>query len=118
MSDRLFRLLDDGANLWLSSNRGVLLVPRAQLHGVLDGSSKALSVWTLDHTDGMPGQPNGGSWPAGWRSARGELLIPTGQGVALIAPSRLHTLRTHKVDVESPRSASTARPTTAGSHRW
>ena len=97
--ERLFRILDDGHHLWLSSNRGVLQVARTQVEAVLDGDPLQPSVWVVDHADGLPGQTNGGSWPAGWRSADGRLLFPTGDGVGEILPARLQAERSSQLSV-------------------
>lgn len=91
--ERLFRILDDGDSFWLSSNRGVLQLSRRQVEAVLDGGNSHLSVWVVDHADGLPGQTNGGTWPAGWRSHDGRLLFPTGGGIGEVLPARLQASR-------------------------
>ena len=101
--ERLFRLLDDGQHLWLSSNRGVLQVARAQVQQVLDAAKGHVRVWVVDHTDGLPGQTNGGSWPAGWRTDDGRLLFATGDAVGEVLPGRLASARSLQVPVEVER---------------
>lgn len=89
-SDTLFRVLDDGlGKLWLSSNNGLYAVRRGELDEIDAGRRQLLAVDVVDHTDGMPSsQANGGSSPAGWRSADGRLWFPTSGGVAVVDPAR------------------------------
>ena len=99
--ERIFRILPDGDQLWLSSARGVFRVHRAELKRVADGQLARLSVDVVDQTDGLPGgQGNGGSWPAGWRTRDGRLLFPVSEGVAEIEPRRLDGRRLRAVPVE------------------
>lgn len=98
--DKLFRILDDGEHLWLSSNRGVLRVARHELEQVHNGELLQLSVLVVDQTDGMPDQSNGGSWPAGWLTRMGSLLFPTANGLGRIEQDRLQARRVAPVPVE------------------
>lgn len=98
--ERLFRLLDTGDKFWLSSHRGVLHVAREQVEAVLDAGIGHVRVWVVDRSDGLPAQTNGGSWPAGWRTAAGELLFATGNGVGQVLPDRLHKARGARLGVE------------------
>lgn len=89
--DKIFRVIDDGGgHLWLSSNQGVFRLDRRDLIAVAAGARTHLAVQVLDHTDGMPSsQGNGASTPAGWLTNEGELLFPTGGGLAVIDPQRV-----------------------------
>lgn len=89
--DKVFRVIDDGAgHLWLPSNQGVFRLDRRDLIAVAAGARTHLAVQVLDHTDGMPSsQGNGASSPAGWLTRKGELLFPTGGGLAVIDPQRV-----------------------------
>ena len=84
----VFRLLDDAyGNLWLSGNHGVARVPRRSFQAVDRGDRARLDVQVFDRDDGMPSrQANGGSAPAGWRLADGEVWLPTASGVAVFDP--------------------------------
>ena len=89
--DKIFRVIDDGdGHLWLPSNQGVFRLDRQDLIAVAAGARTHLAVQVLDHTDGMPSsQGNGASSPAGWLTHKGELLFPTGGGLAVIDPQRV-----------------------------
>ena len=86
--DKMFRIIDDGrGRLWLSSNQGVFRVARAQFDAVDQRRQPLLAVDVIDSSDGLPAsQINGVTWPAGWQHADGQLMFPTGQGLALIDP--------------------------------
>lgn len=85
----VFRLLADGfGNLWLSSNHGVTRIPRAAFAAIDQGGQARLDVEVFNRDDGMPSrQANGGSAPAGWRLANGELWLPTAAGIAVFDPA-------------------------------
>ncbi len=87
----LFRILPDGfGNLWVSSNEGLSRIPRAAFNAVDRGEAELLDIQSFSRDDGMPSrQSNGGSSPAGWRMASGELWMPTAAGIAVFDPARL-----------------------------
>ena len=87
----LFRILpDDFDNLWVSSNEGVTRIPRQAFDEVDRGGSTRLDVQWFTREDGMPSrQSNGGSAPAGWRMANGQLWMPTAAGIAVFDPARV-----------------------------
>ena len=86
--NKMFRIIDDGrGRLWLSSNQGVFRVARSQFDAYDQRRQPLLAVDVIDSSDGMPAsQINGATWPAGWQHADGQLMFPTGQGLALIDP--------------------------------
>lgn len=99
--ERLFRILADGNHLWVSSTRGVFCLDRDDLALMAAGRLNLLPVDVLDQTDGMPGvQGNGGSWPAGWRTADGRLLFPMSDGVGVIHTQKLTHRNHQQVPVE------------------
>jgi diguanylate cyclase (GGDEF)-like protein len=118
-ANALFRVLeDDQGHLWFSSNLGVLRIPRAAFDEVDAGTRTQLALELFERDDGMPSrQANGGSSPAGWRTADGALWIPTAAGIAIIDPE--HAQREQRMPIPlvfervlvdgQPRSLATAR---------
>jgi ligand-binding sensor domain-containing protein len=91
-ADTLWTTLDDGrGHLWITSNRGIFRVDRADLDGVLDGRAPRLhSVrdWGMD--DGLRSMESAGlSHPGGWIAEDGRLWFATLRGAAVVDPSRL-----------------------------
>lgn len=83
-------LSDHGGNLWMSSNRGVWRVSKAQLAAVAAGTRERVEPVVYGREDGMPSREcNGGSHPAGWRTRDGSLWFPTIAGAVSIQPERL-----------------------------
>ncbi|MBV9266055.1 MAG: response regulator, partial [Acidobacteriaceae bacterium] len=93
--DALFQILDDErGNLWMSSNRAVVRISKAQLRAFADGRAHELTPRIFGMADGMrSGECNGGFQPAGWRLRDGSLAFPTMKGVAAVNPARLITNR-------------------------
>ena len=89
--DAVFQILDDRAgNLWISCNRGVYRVAKAELHAVADGQAARVTVTPLDEADGMLSREcNGANAPAGARTTDGRLWFPTVAGLAMLDPSRV-----------------------------
>jgi ligand-binding sensor domain-containing protein len=90
--DLVWRILDDGlGNLWMSSNRGIWRVSRDQLEARASGLRTKIDSMVYGEADGMRDREcNGAHDPAGWRSRDGRLWFPTGKGVVVIDPARLH----------------------------
>ena len=97
----LFRILsDDFGNLWVSSNEGVSRMPRASFDEIDRGDAVQLDIQSFTRDDGMPSrQANGGSSPAGWRMASGELWMPTAAGIAVFDPARTVDASASKVSL-------------------
>ena len=58
---QIYSVLDDGNGmLWMGSTRGVLKVPRSQLHDWSEGRSKTLDVAVLGKSDGLRSSECGG----------------------------------------------------------
>ncbi|HEY7368866.1 MAG TPA: two-component regulator propeller domain-containing protein [Thermoanaerobaculia bacterium] len=87
--DVFYRILDDGAgSLWLSSNRGVARVSRADLERVASGGAREVAAISFDDADGMKdSECNGGFQPAGWKMRDGRLIFPTVEGIVSVDPS-------------------------------
>lgn len=118
-ANALFRVLEDRqGHLWFSSNLGVLRIPRSAFDEVDAGANTHLALELFERDDGMPSrQANGGSSPAGWRTADGSLWIPTAAGIAIIDPE--HAQREQRMPIPlvfervmvdgQPRSLATSR---------
>lgn len=101
LSDFLYQVLeDDRGRLWMTCNRGVFVVSKAQLERVANGSGELVTYRVYDTSDGMKSaECNGGGAPAGCRRRDGRLCFPTMMGVAVIDPARVH------VDTTAPSTA-------------
>lgn len=89
----VFQILEDArANFWMSSNRGIFRVSRAQLEELAEGRRASLTSIGYSKTDGMLNvECNGGRWPAGLKTRDGKLWFPTQDGVAVIDPAAVPT---------------------------
>lgn len=89
--DTIGRILEDGAGrFWMSSNRGIFSVPRAELEAFLEGKRATVTSTAYGPEDGMPAaECNAGTYPAGWAGRDGRLWFPTSRGVAVVDPARL-----------------------------
>jgi len=89
---------DDGARLWMSTNKGVFMVKRQELIDIINGNSdkiNELSVFTEDQ--GLASrQCNGGSIPSVNRSKDGRLWFATAKGAASIQPANLDLFKNTK----------------------
>lgn len=84
-------ILEDDGHLWLSCDRGIFRVRKADLDGVADGLARTVECVVLDEDDGMLDAETNGrkSQPPACRTRDGRLWFPTVQGVAVIDPARL-----------------------------
>lgn len=83
-------LEDDSQHLWMSSNRGIVSVAKAQLEDFSQGLETTIDAISYGTHEGMRSREcNGGSQPAGWRASDGRLWFPTMRGVAIIDPRGL-----------------------------
>ncbi len=89
--ERVFSILEgDGDGLFMSSNKGIFRVSRADLLARMEGRRGPVPSLTLGRSDGMPiAQCNGASWPAGLRDSDGRLWFPTLRGLVGVDPARL-----------------------------
>lgn len=83
-------LEDEHGHLWLSSDRGLCQIRKADLEAVTTASANAVMAVIYDDTDGMLGRETNGqkSQPAGCRTPDGRLWFPTIRGVVIIDPAR------------------------------
>lgn len=72
---------------WMTSNKGVFRVPRAQVEAVADGRRDRLHAQTFGPADGMPVREcNGNMQPAIAKGPNGKLWIPTLEGLTTVNP--------------------------------
>ncbi len=75
---------DEDQRFWMTGNRGVMRVERAQLEAFARGEIEILQARLFDARDGMPiSETNGGGQPAGLLRANGEFWVPTIHGLAV-----------------------------------
>ncbi len=86
-----FQILEDKhQNLWMSSNRGIYRVSKADLFAFADGKKARIQSVGYGNADGMLNiECNGGVWPGGAVDKRGFLWFPTQNGVAVLNPDVL-----------------------------
>jgi diguanylate cyclase (GGDEF)-like protein len=80
---------DRFGRFWMSGNRGVVRVDRAQLEAYQRGEIERVEAALFDRSDGMPiSETNGGMQPAGVMSEAGRLWLPTINGIAVFDTQR------------------------------
>jgi ligand-binding sensor domain-containing protein/signal transduction histidine kinase len=91
--DRVHQVVEDGnGQLWISSNRGIFRVAKANLEAFAAGRVAKLTSVAYDESYGMRSREcNGGSQPAALRGRDGRLYFATIQGVAIVNPQSLTT---------------------------
>jgi signal transduction histidine kinase/ligand-binding sensor domain-containing protein len=90
-NDGAFQILEDSHHqFWISSNRGIYRVSKAELNEFADGKRAAISSIAYGKSDGMlNAECNGGRSPAGMKMHDGSLWFPTQGGVAIIDPAKV-----------------------------
>jgi ligand-binding sensor domain-containing protein len=103
--DLVWRILDDGrGRFWMSSNHGIWSVSHQQLEDRAAGKRATVESVVYGEADGMRDREcNGAIEPSGWRTRDGRLWFPTGKGLAVIDPARLHPPRSPNALLESLR---------------
>lgn len=84
-------LEDASGHLWVSGNRGVFRVAKADLDDVAEGRARHVRSVAYGESDGMASAECNGGTPSGWRTDDGRLWFPTVKGVVVVDPSRLRT---------------------------
>lgn len=89
--DKVFVILEDSkGHLWMSCNKGIFLVSKKELDDLDAGKAKRIHSISFGKADGMKSQEcQGGSQPAGWKTADGKLFFATVKGVAAIDPEHI-----------------------------
>lgn len=89
----IFSVVDDGrGTLWMGSTRGVLRLPRAQLHEVSRGRRSNLDIALLGKSDGMRNSECvGQSQPPAALASDGSIWFATAKGFAHTNPAHAQT---------------------------
>ncbi len=95
--DPVFSILDDDAgNFWVSSNRGIARLARADLDALGRGEVAQIDPHWYGKNDGMlSSQANGASQTPGWRTDDGRMWFGTANGVVIVDPKhqRINQMR-------------------------
>ena len=82
--DVVFQVVDDGTDLWLTSNRGLYRVGRERVLAAMRGQRSDLSGTVYGSTDGMPSRECNAASPAAIRARDGRLWVGTARGIAVV----------------------------------
>jgi ligand-binding sensor domain-containing protein/signal transduction histidine kinase len=77
---------DDRGHLWMSGNKGIVRVARADLNAFAEGRIAYVPSTSFGAADGMLTDETNGGAPAGWRARDGRLWFPTIKGLVAIEP--------------------------------
>ncbi|WP_428236283.1 response regulator [Gracilimonas sp.] len=85
----LHRIIEDPfGNFWISSNGGIMRIPKKALNDFADGSLTKLPVLSFDERDGMINrEANGGVQSAGILTSDNKLWFPNQRGITIIDPA-------------------------------
>jgi ligand-binding sensor domain-containing protein/signal transduction histidine kinase len=87
-------LEDDQGHLWMSCNKGIFSVSKAELTAVADGRAQHVTSTVYGRREGLRiPEGNGASQPGAWKTRDGRLWFPTVGGVAMIDPKAAHGSR-------------------------
>ena len=85
---RIFETAD--GDLWMSGNRGISRVRKADIESYLAGKLDRIPGETIGTADGMiNAECNGGGHPAGIRDDAGRMWFPTVDGIVMVDPERI-----------------------------
>ncbi len=83
-------LEDDYERLWMSTNRGIFWVARAELNAFATGIAPHIHSTGYTERDGLRNrEANGGFYPAGIKAHDGRLWFATQDGAVVIDPAKL-----------------------------
>jgi signal transduction histidine kinase/ligand-binding sensor domain-containing protein/CheY-like chemotaxis protein/HPt (histidine-containing phosphotransfer) domain-containing protein len=81
---------DQQHRIWLTSNKGLTSVPRADLDARARGQSLVLDVHSYDVSDGLrSAEFDGGNGSAGCRTPDGRLWFPSIRGIVAVDPAHI-----------------------------
>ncbi|MFL6247282.1 MAG: two-component regulator propeller domain-containing protein [Thermoanaerobaculia bacterium] len=84
--DVAFQVVDDGRDLWITSNRGLYRVQRDRVLAAMKGTASDLSGTVYGMADGMPSAECNAAFPAAIRARDGRLWVGTARGIAVVEP--------------------------------
>ena len=85
-------LEDDHQRLWMSTNRGIFWVSRAELNDLVHGRIRQVRSTAYTERHGLANrEANGGSQPAGTKTPDGRLWFATQAGVVVVDPRLVAT---------------------------
>ena len=88
LSDVIYGIVDDGARLWMSCNRGIFAVSKSQVAAFARGEIPRVASEAYGREDGLRTEECSGGFPAGVRDGEGRLWFATGEGVVCLDPAR------------------------------
>ncbi len=78
---------DANKRIWFSSNRGIFVVNKSDLEGVIAGRTAKFQALMFGERDGMKSSEcMGGTQPAGYRTNDGKIWFPTKKGIVAVNP--------------------------------
>ncbi|MEX2364003.1 MAG: ATP-binding protein, partial [Balneolaceae bacterium] len=85
----LHRIIEDPyRNLWISSNGGIMRIPKKALNDFADGTTTSFPILSFDEKDGMMNrEANGGVQSAGILTNNNQLWFPNQRGITVIDPA-------------------------------
>lgn len=103
--DVICHIEDDGLGyFWISSQRGIMRVAKAELNRCADGSLASVRCMSFGESDGLPSEQSaGGFQPTGCRTANGLLWFATVKGIVAIDPANVRTNQLARPFVEELR---------------
>jgi len=86
LKETILQVLEDDEHLlWITTNKGLVSVPRVTLDALLDGARRAPVFHDYSTTDGLrTAEFDGGNSSPGCRTADGKLWLPTIKGIVRI----------------------------------
>ena len=100
----VYRILEHKGILWMSSDKGIFRVRKADLEAQANGTLEVAPTVAYGRADGMQSTYCNGEahQPAGWKTRDDKLWFPTIRGIVVIDPDRLKSdERPPRVLVES-----------------
>ncbi|HJQ36767.1 MAG TPA: two-component regulator propeller domain-containing protein [Thermoanaerobaculia bacterium] len=83
--DVVFQVVDDGKDLWLTSNRGLYRVSRERVVAAMNGAKLDPGAGTVyGSPDGMPSAECNAAFPGATRARDGRLWVATARGIAVV----------------------------------
>jgi signal transduction histidine kinase len=84
----VFKIVEDGGNLWMSCNKGIFRASLKDLNAVADGRLERVPSFAYGVADGMLTRECNGAQPAGWKAGDGTIWFATAKGVVIVDPRR------------------------------